>query len=335
MKKLKIIISGAIISLMILLIISFTGCKKEPDPIKFPKGTFPDSVYNITGLNSQYDDYNSNVYSIGSRMPIIFSSNRGSSGGQYDLVQGALWYSFDQTTGKFDVGGEIESDLFYGSLITAANTAGNDFGPYSIFSSTDGFEYLLVASQGTGGQLDLQYFKHLPRYSNIAADIKAQGPVTLLNSSVDDAYISFDTNEDTAYFCSNRGGNFDIYLQKRPAGMTLENWLKMSFASSTTVDSINSAFDEKCPFFYKDIMVFASNRPGGMGGYDLYYTVFKNGNWSFPINMGPDINTASDEFRPLLGYHQDFTNLGLLFSSDRPGGKGGFDLYFTGFTYTK
>jgi hypothetical protein len=82
-------------------------------------------------------------------------------------------------------------------------------------------------------------------------------------------------------------------------------------------------------------MLFTSNRPGGMGGYDLYYSVFNIGKWSSPINMGPGINTASDEFRPLLGYHPDFKNLFMVFSSNKPGGTGGFDLYFTSMNIPK
>jgi len=328
MKKLAYIIAFAVASIFFI-----PGCKKDPNPIKYPKGTFPDSVYNITGLNSQYDDYNSTVYVIGSRVPIIFSSNRGSSGGQFDLVQGVLWYQFDQTNGKFEVGGEMENDIFYSTIANKASTPGNDFGPYSIFSSSDGYEYLMVSSQGTGGQLDLSFVKHLPKYSNSAPEVLGPYPVTIFNTSSDDAYISFDANEDSAYFCSNRGGNFDIYVHKKnPATATMDAWLKQSFAASAVADSINSTYDEKCPFFYKGVMVFASNRPGGMGGYDLYYSVFRKGKWGFPLNLGPGVNTSSDEFRPLLGYHQDFTNWGLLFSSNRTGGKGGFDLYFTGFT---
>jgi len=257
MKKLVNIIAIAVV------LISFVhGCKKEPDPIKYPKGTFPDSVYNISGLNSAYDDYNSTLYVIGSRVPIIFSSNRGSSGGQVDLVQGVLWYQFDQTSGEFEIGGEMENDLFYSTIANKANTTGNDFGPYSIFSSSDGYEYLMVSSQGTGGQLDLSFVKHLPKYSNSAPEVMGPYPVTLLNTSSDDAYIAFDENEDSAYFCSDRGGNFDIYVQKKnPATAAMDTWLKQNFTPSVVVDSINSNYDEKCPFVYKGVLIFASNRP--------------------------------------------------------------------------
>ena len=330
--------SSGIIPLLLVLVIVLTyitGCKKKDNPIKYPQGIFPDSVYNLTGLNSQYDDYNSNIFLLGNSMPILFSSNRKSSGGQFDLVQGSLWYQFDQTTGAFSVGSEMTTDAFYAAVINKANTTGNDFGPYSIFSSTDGYEYLFLASQNAVDPLDLYYLKYLPRFGNNIPDITGPLPVKLLNSSSDDAYISFDLNEDSAYFTSNRGGNFDIYLHKRPTSTALDNWLNQNFAASTLVDSVNSAYDDKCPFVYKNFMLFASNRPGGMGGYDLYYSVFKNGKWNSPVNMGPKINTSSDEYRPFLGYHPEFKNMFMVFSSNKPGGSGGFDLYFTGMIVTK
>jgi hypothetical protein len=324
--------SPVIYSLLILVIVSIyiTGCKKKEDPIKYPQGTFPDSIFNLTGLNSAYDDYNSNIYLLKNTTAIIFSSNRNSNGGQFDLVQGNITYQFDQTTGAFSISSDLSNDTFYATVINKANTTGNDFGPYSIFSSTDGYEYLFLASQSGVSQLDIYYLKYLPHFGNSIPDATGPLPAKILNSSSDDAYISFDNLADSAYFSSNRGGNFDIYLQKRPLNLTLDNWLKQDFATSTKADSVNSNYEDKCPFFFKNILLFASNRPGGMGGYDLYYSVFRKGNWSSPVNLGPDINTSSDEFRPVMGYNQSFKNMYIVFSSNRPGGKGGYDLYFTG-----
>ena len=323
--------SGIILVLMVLGIIFtyITGCKKTENPIKYPQGTFPDSVYNLTGLNTKYDDYNSTLYQLDGSFPIIFSSNRGSSGGQFDLVQGSFWFQFDQTNGAFNVGSNMTNDAFFSALINKANTSGNDFGPLNLFSSTDGNQYLFLTSQISGVSLDLYYLKYLP-FGNNTLSIEGPETIKLLNSLSDDSYISFDTNADSAYFSSNRNGNYDIFLHKRTAGTILDTWLNQNFAASTLVDSINSGFDDQCPFVYKDVMLFTSNRPGGMGKYDLYYSVFKKGNWSSPVNMGPEINTESDEFRPILGYHPNFKNMFIIFSSDKPGGSGGFDLYFTG-----
>jgi hypothetical protein len=328
--------SSAIIFVVLVLVIisaTITSCKKTENPIKYAQGTFPDSLYNLTGLNSQYDDYNSTIYLLEKSLDILFSSNRGSTGGQFDLVQGSVSYQFDQTTGAFNVSSTMLNEPFVSSLINKANTTGNELGPYSRFSSTDGYEYLFFASQNTGVPLNLYYLKYLPVFGSNIPEIIGPDTVKLLNSSFDDAYISFDNNMDSAYFTSNRGGNFDIYLHSRPVSTALDSWANQSFAASTLVDSINSIYDDKCPFVFKNVMVFASNRLSGMGGYDLYYSVFRNGKWSSPVNLGPSINTSSDEFRPILVDNSDYKNLLMIFSSDKPGGKGGFDLYFTGITF--
>jgi hypothetical protein len=111
----------------------------------------------------------------------------------------------------------------------------------------------------------------------------------------------------------------------------LDAWLNQNYSSSTPADSVNSSYDDKCPFILNNVMVFTSNRPGGMGGFDLYYSIFKNGKWNAPVNMGPKINSSLDEYRPVLGYDPQYKNLFLIFSSNKSGGIGGFDLYFTGF----
>jgi hypothetical protein len=323
---------------LVLLILAVTvtfnsGCKKTEDPIKYPTGTFPDSIYNLSGLNSQYDDYNSTIYMLGGGYPIIFSSNRGSSGGQFDLVQGFFEFNFDQTTGAFGVTSNITSNAFYSSLISSANTTGNEFGPLGHFSSLDGYEYLLFASQNAGGPLDLYYLKHLPQNNDNMPVVNGPFPIKVFNTPENDAYISFDINEDSAYFSSDRNGKYDIFLHEKPSGMALDVWLNQNFASSTPVDSINSDSIDICPYVNKNVMLFSSNRLGGIGGYDLYYSIFKNGKWNSPVNLGPTINSSSDEYRPIFGYHQDFTNYFLIFSSNRPlPGKTGFDLYFTGLT---
>lgn len=71
-------------------------------------------------------------------------------------------------------------------------------------------------------------------------------------------------------------------------------------------------------------LYFASNRPGGAGGSDLYYSEYINGEWSAPVNMGPDVNSPSDEYFPYI--HPTGK---LYFASDRPGGKGKLDVYST------
>jgi hypothetical protein len=317
---------------MLVLSIFFclSSCKKTENPIKFPLGTFPDTVIALSNINSSYDDYNVSLYHIYSNLPVIFSSNRKSSGGQFDLEQANISFNFDQTNGIFVLNAEMTNNVFLDKLINKAKTAGNDFGPYRLFSSSDGFEYLCISSQNGAGNLDLYYLKNYPVSGSGSSEIDGPYPIKLLNTSNDDAYICFDSNLDSIYFISNRDGNFDIFLNKRPSNIEISEWFNLDYANSTKVDSVNSSKEDKCPFIYKKIMVFTSDRPGGLGGLDLYYSIFRNGKWSSPVNMGPGINTSSDEYRPVVGYQAGYTNLFMMFSSNRPGGKGGFDLYFTG-----
>ena len=312
-----------------------TGCLGSEPIVLYENGTFPDTVVNLTDLNSTFDDYNTTTTQLSGYTILVFSTNRASSGGQFDLEQGVISFIFDQTNGGFGLGAKITDDGFLDRLIEKAVTPKNDFGPYRAYSALDGYEYLILSSVNSAGNLDLYYLKNRPPYGTNIPDIEGPFPVKLLNTASDDAYLCFDNNLDSAYFNTNTSGNFDIYLHKRPAEKDIQSWFNLDYAASTRVDSVNSDFNDKCPNIFKDIMVFTSDRPGGYGGYDLYYSLFRKGKWSSPVNMGPRINTPDDEYRPLLGLHYEFTNYYMIFSSNRPGGLGGYDLYFAGVNFPK
>jgi hypothetical protein len=303
------------------------------DPVQFPFGYFPNTVYNISDLNSQYDDYNTALFQLFGRISIVFSSNRNSSGIEFDLVQGSLTFVFDQTNGAFGLGAQMTNDIFLTKLLNAANSDRDNFGPYRFYSSVDGYEYLLLSSENSDGNLDFYYLKNLPVFDTGVPSVHGPFPITLLNTGSNDDYICFDTNQDSVYFSSDIDGDFDIYLKTRPSGQPVDTWLSSGYTVSAAVDSINSPGDDRCPLIHKNVMVFASNRTGGIGGYDLYFSVFRNGKWSSPYNMGPEINTSFNEFRPVLGANSDFENMFMIFSSDRPGGIGRFDLYYTGINF--
>lgn len=333
MKKVITYFSSAVLTAVMTL--AMVSCKKTENPVKFSKGTFPDSLINVSDINSQYDDYNLDIHVLEATVPFIFSSNRSSSGGQFDLVQGSAVYIFDQETGDFALSGEMTNDAFLSRLVSKVNTAGNDFGPYRLYSALDGYEYLILSSVNNEGNLDFYYTKNLPYFGSTVPEVNGPYPVTLLNSGSDEAYICFDTNQDSAYFASNADGNFDIYLHKKPEASNIDAWLNLDYESSVKAEAFNSSSNDKCPYIFRKIMVFASDRPGGLGGFDLYYSKFSGGEWGTPVNLGSPINSASDEYRPVMGGNEDFTNTFLMFSSNRPGGKGGFDLYFTGINLAK
>jgi len=89
---------------------------------------------------------------------------------------------------------------------------------------------------------------------------------------------------------------------------------------------INSSFRETSVSITKDgkTLYFASDRPGGLGGSDIYVSIKDNkGEWTRAKNLGPKINTALDEDSPFIDFDQKI----LYFSSQGGKGIGGFDIF--------
>lgn len=89
---------------------------------------------------------------------------------------------------------------------------------------------------------------------------------------------------------------------------------------------INSSYEENSVTISKDekTLYFSSNRPGGFGGLDIYSaTIDAAGQWSNIKNLGPKINSSSDEDGPFI--YQDGRT--LYFSSKGLKGMGGFDIF--------
>ena len=71
-------------------------------------------------------------------------------------------------------------------------------------------------------------------------------------------------------------------------------------------------------------LYFASDKPGGYGGSDLYYCQLENDYWDDPVNLGPVINTKGNESYPFINAAGEF-----FFSSDGHPGMGGKDIFFS------
>jgi len=73
-------------------------------------------------------------------------------------------------------------------------------------------------------------------------------------------------------------------------------------------------------------LFFVSDRPGGVGGYDIYVTYRKpDGTWGKPQNLGRNINTPANEKSPFI--HSDSQT--LYFSSQGWPGLGGYDIFYS------
>jgi Tol biopolymer transport system component len=93
------------------------------------------------------------------------------------------------------------------------------------------------------------------------------------------------------------------------------------------VAAVNGPFFVSHPAISPDgsRLVFASTRPGGEGGLDLWSTERREDRtWSVPMNLGRAVNTSEDEITPWFASADT-----LLFATNGQGGLGGFDIFMT------
>ncbi len=309
---------------------------------KYFTGQFSETPVNLMEFNSEYDDYNSASPILGETFPLCFSSTRNSQGANYDIVYKLMSIEFSKINGTLHIYENTSSNLNVytentniNNALSKINTSYDEFGPYLIpqgrnFNGTNTpvkFQtYIFIYSNNSSGDQDIMFTQNIEN-ENYAPTVK----VNFLNSASDDAYPVFNHDNSEIYFTSNREGSFNIYKAETDNSKEILEILTDDSPVLVEKDTIlSSEFDDKCPFISHDLMVFTSNREGGFGGYDLYYSRFEDGKWSAPVNFGEKINTRYDEYRPIVRPQWDFRNDFMIFSSNRPGGKDGFDLYYVG-----
>ena len=157
------------------------------------------------------------------------------------------------------------------------------------------------------------------------AKLFSKSITTVLN----DGPVTFNRGKDTIYYSrnqkpvskltdvSNPGNKLGIFY----AVMVNGQWTKIRDLR------INSDwYNITTPCLSPDgkRLYFASDKPDGYGGSDLYYSEWKNDHWNDPVNLGPVINTEGNESYPFI------TSSGeLLFSSDGRKGFGGKDIFIS------
>ncbi len=99
----------------------------------------------------------------------------------------------------------------------------------------------------------------------------------------DEVYFVLEESDTTAH---------DIYK--------MEQLLGRGSGSKNLGEPVKSDYDESFPVLMVDgsTLFFASDRPGGMGGYDIYRSTFDpdDDTFSEPENLGPPFNSPADDF---------------------------------------
>jgi hypothetical protein len=145
---------------------------------------------------------------------------------------------------------------------------------------------------------------------NLNTQIYADGEISTVGMSADGFTILLARNDNDVFnlYTSTYDPVKDVWsmLSRMPKEINSRNWeTYASFSPSG------------------DTLYFASNRPGGFGGFDLYYSVRNLSEWSEAINLGSVVNTPFDEISPFISHD----GKRLFFSSKGHKTIGGFDIF--------
>ena len=150
-----------------------------------------------------------------------------------------------------------------------------------------------------------------------------------LESRFNDGPATFNSNGDTVYFSRNlavKGKIKDVSGPKNKLGIFYSVLIDGKWTPANELRFNNEWYNNTTPFLSPDgnRLYFASDKPGGYGGSDLYYCQWVKDYWDNPVNLGPVINTSGNEAYPFI----DDTG-GLYFASDGHPGLGGKDIFYS------
>ncbi len=203
-------------------------------------------------------------------------------------------------------------------------------------------ELLLFSSargEGAGGRRLYQWDEqpYLNLYTALLKGETAEDPVVMrghINSRYHEGTVAYDSLAKRLYFTRNQ--YFYGTLEKDKEG---ELNLGIFFSDVVTGEFGQPEWGNLIPFDHNGpefstghpsisadgrTLYFASDRPGGEGGVDIWMCKNLGNQWSEPENLGPKVNTSGDEMYPFIA-----RNNTLYFASNGHAGLGGFDLFFS------
>ncbi|MDU0369217.1 OmpA family protein [Hymenobacter endophyticus] len=247
------------------------------------------------GVNSPYPEYGPVITA--DESVILFTSRRpGSTGDQKDPETGGFMEDIYTST-RTTKGSWVDAR----NLGEGVNTEGHDA---TVGLSPDG-QRLLVYMEDNGGDLHEANLRG-------AEWRKPQKLGSRINTRSHESSAAYTPDGRSLYFVTDKEGGLgqrDIYkieMEGRGQAVNLGS-------------VINTQYGEEGVFLHPDgkTMYFSSEGHNSMGGYDIFKSVFENGKWSTPENLGWPINTPDDDVFFVIsasgrhGYYSSFRDDGL------------------------
>lgn len=298
------------------------SCRTAAEIIRKP---VPVEIYNIGNvLNTEYNDFNPCPTSDAN--DLFFTR----------LEQLQVVYK-DGSLGAVETKLRIYTTHFLGGEHWSAPVDISDelrtYGHCSVLSINDEGTFMLLCRHTSKSDMnDIQrggilYYSTRENTKSPWMPMKKFGKnINVPKALISQAAISNDGK--TLYVVSNQEGGFggyDIWKSElKKSNDKTEGWSKLQNLGST----INTEYNESSPYLLKDgkTLYFTSIGHYNMGGYDVFKSVYENGAWSEPQNLGHPINTPNDNefYKPakdgLIGFYSVAFNEGYFTF-------GGYDIF--------
>ncbi len=266
--------------------------------------------YNITNvgpnINSEWPDYGPSVNQ--DETLIVFTSRRPDGNLNQDVFEDNFPYE-EIFVAKMD------NDR-WGKATNISDIINTPFFESSLTISDDGQELYIYLDENRGDV----YFSE-----KINSDVWSK-PVPIpgeVNTGNKETSVALSPDRNIMFFASDRvgsSGGLDIFYATRDRK---GDWINVVNLGST----INTPGDDDFPFMESDgkTLYFSSTGHKGMGGYDIYKTVYDSANqtWIKPVNIGYPINTPDDDISFITTQEGERG----YFSSVREDGFGYQDIY--------
>ncbi len=257
----------------------------------------------VPELNSEFDDYAPSISTDGSEL--IFTSNRTNGHPINDVGE----YDKDIYTSTLNNGKWSAPKQIVGGVNSLLDDVSSNL-------SFDGTRMLL--NRESNGQKDI--------YESVLKGNSWSDPVIfnfqISNQKTNEEYAAYSDDGWSLYFTRDndtRANGYDIYNSK------MQSKLNKDYAAATTMIPMNSKFNDGPIYLHIDgeTMYIASQGNESIGGYDIFVSRKYRGAWTTPVNLGYPINTPYDDFFFAATANGKFAYI----SSNRAGGKGGYDIY--------
>ncbi len=178
---------------LLFVLLSILSFSCEPQ-YKYESGELPSTPVNLVDFNTGFDDYNSTAPTLGSFIPLCFSTNRYSGGSQFDVIYEPMVVSFGKSTGEFRILDNYAEwgiykyydDIFHNAL-QRINTSANELGPHFIINHSmayQDYEYLMLFASDEDENFDIRFTFKRQQDSLFMESI----PIEYINSEFDELY---------------------------------------------------------------------------------------------------------------------------------------------------